>query len=350
MSPVVSGDKIAWMDKRNGNWDIYLYDLTLNQEMPLTVNPAVQQYPAIYGDKVVWQDYRNGNSDIYLYDLSANKEIRITEDPGEQVNPAMYEDKIIWKAFDRTGGNIFLYDLSTGLETQLTYTTSASDFKMYQDKIVWRDYLPDGDRIALRVATVTLQNTIPPVLTLVSPTAGGRYTTPVNVEGTVTDDLSTIKFVFISVDKASPVGVPVARGKFSYQLVDLAAGSRTMTVTATDDARNETTQGVTIIVQSPVGELRGRVYGYDLRWPLRIRPLPHAEIVVKRAGVINRVLTADKNGLYDLRNLPQGRYTVSAAYYGYRPQHKKADLSAGKVSYANFSLVKAPSIPTAGKK
>jgi len=64
-SPAIYGDKIVWYDNRNGNDDIYMYDLKTNTEKRITTDSSSQRYPAIYGDKIVWQDYRNGNHDIY---------------------------------------------------------------------------------------------------------------------------------------------------------------------------------------------------------------------------------------------------------------------------------------------
>ena len=55
-------------------------DLTLNgqeggclagdEKTRITINPSSEEFPAIYGDKIVWQDKRNGNWDIYMYKLS----------------------------------------------------------------------------------------------------------------------------------------------------------------------------------------------------------------------------------------------------------------------------------------
>jgi beta propeller repeat protein len=39
-------------------------------EKPICTDLNDQRYPAISGDRIVWEDYRNGNPDIYLYDLS----------------------------------------------------------------------------------------------------------------------------------------------------------------------------------------------------------------------------------------------------------------------------------------
>ena len=40
------------------------------EESRITTNTKDQLYPSIYGTRIVWEDYRNGNSDIYMYDLS----------------------------------------------------------------------------------------------------------------------------------------------------------------------------------------------------------------------------------------------------------------------------------------
>ncbi|NMC76400.1 MAG: hypothetical protein GYA60_03795, partial [Candidatus Methanofastidiosa archaeon] len=43
----------------------------------ITSDTFNQQRPAIYGDIVVWEDNRNGNSDIYGYNLKTGQEFPI---------------------------------------------------------------------------------------------------------------------------------------------------------------------------------------------------------------------------------------------------------------------------------
>jgi beta propeller repeat protein len=60
---VIYGDVIVWEDSRNGNSDIFAYDLSTGTETQITTNMARQEAPAIYGDVIVWQDFRNSGGD-----------------------------------------------------------------------------------------------------------------------------------------------------------------------------------------------------------------------------------------------------------------------------------------------
>lgn len=70
-NPDVYNNVVVWQDRRNGNWDIYGYNLTTKAEFPIIVQGADQTHPAITfspwlgGYVVVWQDHRDGNWDIY---------------------------------------------------------------------------------------------------------------------------------------------------------------------------------------------------------------------------------------------------------------------------------------------
>jgi beta propeller repeat protein len=148
---VVHGDIIVWYDGRNGNFDIYMYDLSTETETQITTDPANQWWPAVYGDIIVWTDTRNDDSndnyDIYMYDLTTKVETQITDEDATQEHAAIYGDRIVWKD-NRFGTNdIFMYDLAAEDEIRITtnaYLPTVDQPAIYGDRIVWHDQIWPG--------------------------------------------------------------------------------------------------------------------------------------------------------------------------------------------------------------
>ena len=96
--PAIYKRRVVWMDYRNGDSDIYMYDMDRaagDEEVPICVHSGDQRYPEIHGDFVVWRDYRSDGlgPGIYLYDLRLEQEIYLSPISG---SPAIYEDRVVW--------------------------------------------------------------------------------------------------------------------------------------------------------------------------------------------------------------------------------------------------------------
>jgi len=146
--PVIWGDYIVWEEYRNGNWDIYQYDLGTGTETPVCTDPVDQSnHPAIWGNHIVW--VKNG-TDINLYDISTKTRRSICTELANRYNPAIWEDRIVWQD-DRNGNlDIYMYDISTGIEMQVTDGPS-NHFgpSIWGDRITWMDERSENVEIYL---------------------------------------------------------------------------------------------------------------------------------------------------------------------------------------------------------
>lgn len=98
-------------------------------EMPIVLNSATQRYAEIDGNRVVWSDNRNGNYDIYMYDLSTNTETQITSDSVNQTHPDISDDRIVWLNWTSGGSvNVRMYNIQTGTEAPVPFSGISTVF------------------------------------------------------------------------------------------------------------------------------------------------------------------------------------------------------------------------------
>ncbi len=138
-APKIHHHRLVWQDNRDGNLDIYMFDLQTRTEHRITENSAQQYTPQIYEEKVVYADNRNGNLDIYLYDLSNHQEVVISNHPAIQRQPLIWGNYVAWIDSRHGGDSIYAYDFRTGLERRITNDTDAIEAApaLYEDKLLW---------------------------------------------------------------------------------------------------------------------------------------------------------------------------------------------------------------------
>jgi beta propeller repeat protein len=139
INPAIYGDKIVWQDNRNGNWDIYIKDLTTGVESVLCNATGDQTHPRIYNNLVVWDDCRYVNYfNIHLLDITTGIETRINPSTHSQAEPDIYNDTIVWMQWDYADANIYMYNISSGI-TSAVCTAPGEQWRprIYGSKIVW---------------------------------------------------------------------------------------------------------------------------------------------------------------------------------------------------------------------
>ena len=166
-NPQISGSIVVWYDDRNGNWDIYAFDLSQNSEFAICINEAKQEDVAISGNIIIWIDHRNGLSiyDIYGHDLSTKREFHITnirQPTGPWRGPNIDGDFIVWEDdlkgyWEKYGYDIRGYNLATGTQFPICANPSQQACpKVSGDIVVWTDERNgNGDIYGYNLSTKT---------------------------------------------------------------------------------------------------------------------------------------------------------------------------------------------------
>lgn len=123
----VAGNKIVFTD-----WnamDVLVFDVTDHTTINITNAAGSNSLdPAISGDLVAWIDDRDGNAEIYAYNLSTYEARRITNAPLlVDQSPAVGGELIVWERCDSYTCDVFVYDWATSATRQLTATPWASE-------------------------------------------------------------------------------------------------------------------------------------------------------------------------------------------------------------------------------
>jgi beta propeller repeat protein len=68
--PSIDGDLIAWESVVTGNLDIFVYRFSTGETFQVTTDPADEYLNDVFGNKVAYVDVRNGSEDIYVSTLT----------------------------------------------------------------------------------------------------------------------------------------------------------------------------------------------------------------------------------------------------------------------------------------
>jgi beta propeller repeat protein len=171
VAPRISGDWVVWQDDRNGNWDIYGATIdtsqstdTVSAATPICTEAHDQIEPDVSGDTVVWVDTRYGDDDIMGYNRVADQTYAICLNDAVQDQPAVSGDTVVWRDFRNEateGTDIYGCDLVTGREFPVcTAPGDQGSPAIDQDLVVWTDGRSAASGLDVRAFDLTLQQNV----------------------------------------------------------------------------------------------------------------------------------------------------------------------------------------------
>ena len=142
-NPAVSGARVVWADRRDGTFDIFLYDGVTGLTSKLAGTPADETQPSISGDEVVYVTNQNGTADIYAYNILTGLSRPLCTDDGDQVAPDISGTRVVWEDHVSEGNpDIIAYDLVTFAKVTIAdgYQAPKKRPRIAGSLVVWEDY------------------------------------------------------------------------------------------------------------------------------------------------------------------------------------------------------------------
>ena len=107
---------------------VHFYDLDTG-ELSVVDDPGAEVGfgTAVHGERIVWEDYRNGNYDIYMYDISSGEVTALTDSPYDQMGPRLTGNLVVFMDYSYTRGHyggcfchLTILDVSTMEKRRIT--------------------------------------------------------------------------------------------------------------------------------------------------------------------------------------------------------------------------------------
>lgn len=101
---------VVWQDIRNGNWDLYGYDLATNQEIAIVKAPGNQEFAAIDAGLVAFQTQRpSGAWNVALWVRALDRHFVIDPHSAFQTQPAVDGPLVAWQDSRQHQLDIYAY-------------------------------------------------------------------------------------------------------------------------------------------------------------------------------------------------------------------------------------------------
>ncbi|OGY26408.1 MAG: hypothetical protein A2Z42_04560 [Candidatus Woykebacteria bacterium RBG_19FT_COMBO_43_10] len=263
-TPTINNNTVAWIDKRNGNFDIVAYDLSTNTERIITSQWRDQTSPAIQGDRIFWSDYRDISylAEIYYYDPpSSPDDTTPPTAPANLAATAVSSSQINlgWTASTDnvgvTGYEVYRDSSPTPIATVTTTSysnTGLSSSTTYSYFVRAKDEA--GNRSGpsnTASATTFVYDIEAPTVNPLTPENSAIVSGDVNISATASDNVAVTKVEFLIdgvlkyTDTTEPYG-------FTWDSTKASDGSHTITYKAYDPGNRSNAKNRTVTVDNTV--------------------------------------------------------------------------------------------------
>ncbi len=148
MPAAIFGTEVVWTDPRNGSdlpaeysADLYSYDLTTGIETRLTDTLGRKSVHKVMGDYIVYNstegDVAEGTFDLMLWDRASDDRVLLANYWEGAEGVGLSERYVTWGAFSTTGKDIFIYDILTGSSTQIEQPGSQYSTATTNDYLIF---------------------------------------------------------------------------------------------------------------------------------------------------------------------------------------------------------------------
>jgi beta propeller repeat protein len=117
----VDGNHVVWVEDNSatGTDQVMLYDAITGETRQLSTIASHKLKPRISGNFVVWSDDRNGNLDVYIYDLTTNTEQLLVGGSGDQVLGGIDGPRVVYSSNETGFQSIYLFTIGASGPTPL---------------------------------------------------------------------------------------------------------------------------------------------------------------------------------------------------------------------------------------
>lgn len=169
--PAVNGNSLVWQRYHDGDWEIFLNDISAAQTVQITDNNYNDISARTDGISVVWLGMDNAGGNIFLYDINSGQITQVTDNATIKSPPQIADGLVVWTTQDVTEsvlpGQIELYKIATGTTTTLSAPVdpegNLDDHTplIRDNKVVWVQTRPDNIETTLFIYDLTTGDTFP---------------------------------------------------------------------------------------------------------------------------------------------------------------------------------------------